>query len=69
MTMKEDHEKPEDRAPDLFRSSRFILTDMDEPLTYQGRLAASTYTAAERLCDAEVKSYRYLRHRPAGVTK
>jgi HAD superfamily hydrolase (TIGR01484 family) len=40
---------------DLFGSVSFILTDMDETLTYQGRLAASTYTAFERLRDAGVK--------------
>lgn len=32
-----------------FDSVRFVLTDMDETLTYQGRLAAATYTALERL--------------------
>ena len=33
----------------VFRTVRFVLTDMDETLTYQGRLAAQTYEALERL--------------------
>lgn len=32
-----------------FSAVRFVLTDMDETLTYQGRLAAATYRALERL--------------------
>src|SRR5450830_1843590 len=36
-------------ADSEFDSVRFVLTDMDETLTYQGRLAAATYTALERL--------------------
>ncbi|RKP47077.1 HAD-IIB family hydrolase [Pararobbsia silviterrae] len=32
-----------------FADVRFVLTDMDETLTYQGRLHASTYLALERL--------------------
>ena len=37
-------------APALqFSTVRFVLTDMDETLTYQGRLHANTYTALERL--------------------
>jgi len=35
-----------------FASVRFVLTDMDETLTYQGRLHAATYSALERLRDA-----------------
>ncbi|MVA52639.1 HAD-IIB family hydrolase [Agrobacterium vitis] len=38
-----------------FREVRFVLTDMDETLTYQGRLAASTYAALENLQAAGVK--------------
>lgn len=41
--------------PHLFRSIDFILTDMDETLTYQGRLAAATYMALERLRNVGVK--------------
>ncbi|MGQ7932214.1 HAD family hydrolase [Paraburkholderia sp. D1E] len=32
-----------------FSTVQFVLTDMDETLTYKGRLAASTYLALERL--------------------
>jgi len=38
-----------------FRSVRFVLTDMDETLTFQGRLSARTYEALERLQQAGVK--------------
>lgn len=38
-----------------FKNVRFVLTDMDETLTYQGRLAAETYRALERLQTAGVK--------------
>jgi HAD superfamily hydrolase (TIGR01484 family) len=38
-----------------FRSVRFVLTDMDETLTFQGRLGARTYDALERLQRAGVK--------------
>jgi len=38
-----------------FRSVRFVLTDMDETLTYRGRLAAQTYDALERLQSAGLK--------------
>lgn len=42
-------------APDdVFRAVRFVLTDMDETLTFKGRLAASTYTALEHLQAAGV---------------
>jgi hydroxymethylpyrimidine pyrophosphatase-like HAD family hydrolase len=37
-----------------FSDVRFLLTDMDETLTYQGRLSASTYSALERLQGAGV---------------
>lgn len=36
------------------RSVRFVLTDMDETLTYRGRLSARTYDALERLQRANV---------------
>jgi len=39
----------------VFRAVRFILTDMDETLTYKGRLGARTYAALERLQDAGIK--------------
>ena len=35
--------------PNQFSSVQFVLTDMDETLTYKGRLAAATYLALERL--------------------
>lgn len=38
-----------------FRSVRFVLTDMDETLTFDGRLAAQTYSALERLQQAGVR--------------
>ncbi|MBG0808297.1 HAD family hydrolase, partial [Methylosinus sp. H3A] len=38
-----------------FRSVRFVLTDMDETLTFRGRLGARTYDALERLQRAGVK--------------
>lgn len=45
------------RAPAAsFETVRFVLTDMDETLTYQGRLAAATYDALERLQRAGVKT-------------
>ncbi|PLY37554.1 HAD family hydrolase [Pectobacterium carotovorum] len=37
------------------RDIRFVLTDMDETLTYQGRLQARTYESLERLQDAGIK--------------
>jgi len=44
-----------DAAPSQFASVRFVLTDMDETLTYRGRLSAATYDALERLQSAGVK--------------
>lgn len=41
--------------PATFKDVRFVLTDMDETLPYQGRLAAETYLAVERLQTAGVK--------------
>lgn len=37
-----------------FREVRFVLTDMDETLTYNGRLSAQTYAALETLQSAGV---------------
>jgi len=39
----------------IFRTVRFVLTDMDETLTHHGRLAAATYDALERLQQAGIK--------------
>lgn len=36
-------------AADQFSTVRFVLTDMDETLTYRGRLPAETYTALAQL--------------------
>lgn len=36
-------------AANQFSTVRFVLTDMDETLTYQGRLSAETYTALAQL--------------------
>lgn len=41
-------------APAEFESVRFVLTDMDETLTYRGRLSAATYAALENLQKAGV---------------
>ncbi|GAB7537801.1 HAD-IIB family hydrolase [Burkholderia sp. 3C] len=38
-----------DARADQFSAVRFVLTDMDETLTYQGRLSADTYTALAQL--------------------
>lgn len=38
-----------------FERVRFVLTDMDETLTYQGRLSAATYSSLERLQAAGVR--------------
>ncbi|AOK57600.1 HAD family hydrolase [Burkholderia stagnalis] len=43
-------------APDIeFSAVRFVLTDMDETLTYRGRLSAATYAALERLQAAGIR--------------
>jgi hypothetical protein len=48
--------EPLARAPaDLFTEIRFVLTDMDETLTFEGRLSAETYEALERLRAAGVR--------------
>jgi HAD superfamily hydrolase (TIGR01484 family) len=39
----------------IFQSVRFVLTDMDETLTFRGRLAAQTYDALERLQSAGLR--------------
>ena len=41
-------------TPSSFANVRFVLTDMDETLTYRGRLSARTYGALERLQRAGV---------------
>jgi hydroxymethylpyrimidine pyrophosphatase-like HAD family hydrolase len=38
-----------------FRDVRFLLTDMDETLTYQGRFSAATYASLERLQDVGIR--------------
>ena len=38
-----------------FSGVQFVLTDMDETLTYQGRLSAQTYHALERLQSAGIR--------------
>jgi len=38
-----------------FASVRFVLTDIDETLTYKGRLSARTYDALERLQSAGIR--------------
>ena len=42
-------------TPSTFANVRFVLTDMDETLTYRGRLSARTYGALERLQRAGVR--------------
>jgi hypothetical protein len=37
-----------------FKNVRYVLTDMDETLTYLGRLSAQTYDALERLQNANI---------------
>lgn len=44
-----------ERAPGTLADIRFVLTDMDETLTWQGRLAAATYTALEQLQQAGIR--------------
>lgn len=47
--------RPLSEAPaDRLRRVRFVLTDMDDTLTFEGRLAAATYAALERLRDGGV---------------
>lgn len=48
--------KPLDQAGETeFSSVRFVLTDMDETLTYKGRLSAETYAALEGLQAAGIR--------------
>lgn len=48
--------RPLSQCPsETFKNIRYVLTDMDETLTYQGRLAARTYTALERLQRAGIR--------------
>ena len=42
-------------ALENFKDIRFVLTDMDETLTFKGRLAAETYSALERLQRADIR--------------
>lgn len=39
----------------LFSSVQYVLTDMDETLTFRGRLSAATYAALERLQSAGIR--------------
>ena len=39
----------------LFSSVNYVLTDMDETLTFRGRLSAATYGALERLQSAGIR--------------
>lgn len=48
-------QKLETAAPSTFAGVRFVLTDMDETLTYRGRLSARTYDALERLDKAGIR--------------
>lgn len=51
MTMQQLQQRPHGH----FSAVRFLLTDMDETLTYHGRLAAATYAALEQLQQAGIK--------------
>jgi HAD superfamily hydrolase (TIGR01484 family) len=44
-----------DLPPEALRRVRYVLTDMDDTLTYDGRLSASAYLALERLQRAGIK--------------
>src|SRR5450830_319724 len=44
----------QERPRGIFSSVRFLLTDMDETLTFNGRLAADTYCALEQLQQAGI---------------
>ncbi|AOY97223.1 HAD family hydrolase [Cupriavidus sp. USMAA2-4] len=45
----------EDAAPGALAAVRYVLTDMDDTLTFHGRLAAATYGALERLQAAGIR--------------
>ncbi|WP_050470084.1 HAD-IIB family hydrolase [Herbaspirillum chlorophenolicum] len=49
--MRNLHQRP----ARTFAGVRFVLTDMDETLTYQGRLSAATYQALEDLQQAGIR--------------
>jgi len=42
-------------ANDTFSKTEYVLTDIDDTLTFRGRLAAQTYSALEELQDAGLK--------------
>lgn len=42
-------------SPTALREVRFVLTDMDDTLTYEGKLSAQTYDGLERLQSAGIK--------------
>jgi HAD superfamily hydrolase (TIGR01484 family) len=42
-------------ANDTFSQTRYVLTDIDDTLTFHGKLAAQTYAALEQLRDAGLK--------------
>jgi HAD superfamily hydrolase (TIGR01484 family) len=44
-----------DAPPSDLRNVQLVLTDMDDTLTFRGRLAAETYTALERLETAGIR--------------
>ncbi|MBV8626124.1 MAG: HAD-IIB family hydrolase [Herbaspirillum sp.] len=45
----------QERPPGLLAEIRFVLTDMDETLTWRGRLSAATYAALEQLQQAGIR--------------
>ena len=58
--------KPFDQfPPELCKQIRYILTDIDDTLTTNGRLPASVFVAMERLKDAKIRSIP-ITGRPAG---
>jgi len=58
--------KPFDQfPPELRKQIRYILTDIDDTLTINGRLPATVFVAMERLRDAKIRSIP-ITGRPAG---
>ena len=58
--------KPFDQSPEsLKKRIRYVLTDIDDTLTNNGRLPAVTFTAMERLKEAGIKTIP-ITGRPAG---
>ena len=58
--------KPFDQFPEKLKSRiGYVLTDIDDTLTNQGRLPAAAYTALERLKEAGIKTIP-ITGRPAG---